>query len=131
MQTPPDLRDRLLELARQAARLPAPSHRDPEAFHVARSELAGQLRDLAVGCAPSQPPQSRCGQFEHVGARPAARVAARMAADLSPAYSPPRPPPAPAVACTCGARARPGIDLSGPIPRRRRAAADERQHKLL
>lgn len=39
--------DRLRDLARQAAHLPPPSHRDPEAFHVKRAELAAALRRLA------------------------------------------------------------------------------------
>jgi hypothetical protein len=39
---------RLLELARDLARL-APSHRDPEQYHLVKSEIVADLRDLARG----------------------------------------------------------------------------------
>ena len=41
-----DSRDELLVLARQIDRL-VPSHRDPERFHEAKSEIAHRLRELA------------------------------------------------------------------------------------
>ena len=43
----PHRSERLEELARRVARL-RPSHRDPEAFHVEKSELAHELRRLAA-----------------------------------------------------------------------------------
>ena len=43
----------LLTLAREVERL-APSHRDPEAFHEAKSEIAYRLRMLAQGDTPSK-----------------------------------------------------------------------------
>ena len=42
---------RLLTLAEAARRLPPPDRRDPEAFHLARSELAAELRRLAAEAA--------------------------------------------------------------------------------
>ncbi len=45
------LADRLRDLAEAARKLPAPSHRDPEAFHLAKSELAAALRRLAAEAA--------------------------------------------------------------------------------
>jgi len=47
------LATRLLALADRVRRLPPPSHRDPEAFHVARSELAAELRRLAAETEPA------------------------------------------------------------------------------
>jgi hypothetical protein len=41
------LSGRLLDLADQVRRLDPPDRRDPEAFHVAKSELAGQIAALA------------------------------------------------------------------------------------
>jgi hypothetical protein len=41
------LSGRLLDLADQVRRLDPPSHRDPEAFHVAKSDLADELRRAA------------------------------------------------------------------------------------
>ena len=38
---------RLYALAREVARLRPPDHRDPEAFWLAKSELASQLRSIA------------------------------------------------------------------------------------
>ena len=46
-----DLANRLLALADLARRLPPPDRRDPEAFHLARSELAAELRRLAADAA--------------------------------------------------------------------------------
>lgn len=40
--------DQLTELARRVLRL-RPSHRDPEEFHVEKSEIANELRRLARG----------------------------------------------------------------------------------
>jgi hypothetical protein len=50
---PPDagiagrLSGRLLDLADQVRRLDPPDRRDPEAFHIAKSDLAGQIAALA------------------------------------------------------------------------------------
>ncbi len=44
---------RLRDLADRIRRLPPPNHRDPEAFHVARSELAAELRRLAAETEPT------------------------------------------------------------------------------
>jgi hypothetical protein len=41
------LAGRLLDLADQVRRLDPPDRRDPEAFHIAKSDLAGQLAALA------------------------------------------------------------------------------------
>jgi hypothetical protein len=41
------LSGRLLDLAEQVRRLDPPDRRDPEAFHMAKSELAGQIAALA------------------------------------------------------------------------------------
>lgn len=43
-----DFIGQLRALAERARRLPSPSHRDPEAFHVARDELGA---DLAIAAA--------------------------------------------------------------------------------
>jgi hypothetical protein len=45
--TPNGLAGRLLELADAVRRLPPPGHRDPEAFHIAKSEIAAELRSVA------------------------------------------------------------------------------------
>ena len=45
--------DDLLRMAHAVERL-APSHRDPEAFHEAKSEIAYRLRMLAQGDTPSK-----------------------------------------------------------------------------
>lgn len=37
----------LQEIARKVRYLPAPSHRDPEAFHIARSEQASEIDRVA------------------------------------------------------------------------------------
>ena len=42
---------RLRDLAEAARRLPPPDRRDPERFHLARSELAAELRRLAAEAA--------------------------------------------------------------------------------
>lgn len=44
--TPQEAVRRLRELAGRARRLPPPDHRDPERFHVERSELASDISDL-------------------------------------------------------------------------------------
>ena len=44
---------RLADLADRVRRLPPPSRRDPEAFHVARSDLAAELRRLAAEAEPA------------------------------------------------------------------------------
>jgi hypothetical protein len=49
--TSPSLAQRLRDLAAEAARLPPPDRRDPERFHIARSELAAELRRLAAEAA--------------------------------------------------------------------------------
>ena len=41
------LSGRLLDLADQVRRLDPPSHRDPERFHLEKSELADELRRVA------------------------------------------------------------------------------------
>jgi hypothetical protein len=38
---------RLFDLADRVRRLPPPGHRDPEAFHIAKSDLAAELRRVA------------------------------------------------------------------------------------
>jgi len=38
---------RLLALADQVRRIPPPGHRDPEAFHIAKSDIAAELRRMA------------------------------------------------------------------------------------
>jgi len=45
------LRDELCDLAHRVRRL-APSHRDPELFHIQKSEIAARLAALAGGAAP-------------------------------------------------------------------------------
>lgn len=45
------LAGRLAEIAEAVRRLPPPDRRDPEAFHLARSELAAELRRLAADAA--------------------------------------------------------------------------------
>jgi hypothetical protein len=47
----------LLTLALEVQRL-APSHRDPEAFHIAKSEIVHRLRKLARGDTPSKDAKS-------------------------------------------------------------------------
>ena len=47
-------RERLLDLAERLRRLPPPDHRDPERFHVARDDLAGELRRLAAEAEPGR-----------------------------------------------------------------------------
>ena len=47
----PTLAQRLRDLAEAARRLPPPDRRDPERFHVAKSELASALRRLAAEAA--------------------------------------------------------------------------------
>lgn len=37
----------LMALAHRARRLPPPSHRDPEAFHIARSDLGAEIEAVA------------------------------------------------------------------------------------
>ena len=44
---PGGLAGRLFQLADAVRRLPPPGHRDPEAFHIAKSELAAELRSVA------------------------------------------------------------------------------------
>lgn len=51
----------LLELANRVRRL-VPSHRDPEAFHEAKSEIEAELRRLSR-VLPADPP---CGRREHM-----------------------------------------------------------------
>lgn len=48
MTTLADLPERLRDLADRARRLPPPSSRDPEAFHIARDELGADLEVLAA-----------------------------------------------------------------------------------
>ena len=54
---PPDagiagrLAGRLLDLAEQVRRLDPPDRRNPENFHIAKSELAGQIAALASDAA--------------------------------------------------------------------------------
>lgn len=43
----PDLGQQLRDLANRARRLPPPNHRNPHAFHEARSELGHELEQLA------------------------------------------------------------------------------------
>ena len=43
---------RLLDLAERVRRLPPPDRRDPERFHVARSDLAAELRAVAREAEP-------------------------------------------------------------------------------
>ena len=43
----PRIADRLRAIARMVDRLPPPSHRDPECFHIARSEQAHEIRKVA------------------------------------------------------------------------------------
>jgi hypothetical protein len=38
----------LFDLADAVRRLPPPGHRDPEAFHIAKSDLAAELRHVAI-----------------------------------------------------------------------------------
>lgn len=45
--TTPDMIAKLFELADRARRLPPPNHRNPHAFHEARSELGSALEQLA------------------------------------------------------------------------------------
>ena len=47
----PSLAQRLRDLAETARRLPPPDRRDPERFHVAKSELVAALRRLAAEAA--------------------------------------------------------------------------------
>lgn len=47
----PSLARRLHDLAEAARRLPPPDRRDPERFHLAKSELAAELRRLAAEAA--------------------------------------------------------------------------------
>lgn len=51
--------DTLADLARRVERL-RPSHRDPEAFHLEKSDIADALRQLAAG--PSRPARPRVGK---------------------------------------------------------------------
>jgi hypothetical protein len=44
---PSGIAGRLLDLADAVRRLPPPGRHDPEAFHIAKSELAARLADLA------------------------------------------------------------------------------------
>jgi hypothetical protein len=39
----------LLELARRLGRLPPPSHKDPERYHIEKSSIVGELRSIAYG----------------------------------------------------------------------------------
>ncbi len=48
-------RERLLDLADRLRRLPPPDHRDPERFHVARDDLAAELRRVAAEGEPGRP----------------------------------------------------------------------------
>jgi hypothetical protein len=41
------LSGRLMDLAEQVRRLDPPSHRDPEAFHITKSDIADELRRVA------------------------------------------------------------------------------------
>jgi hypothetical protein len=62
MTDPPDAQQ-LRNLA-QAVRRLGPDHRDPERFHVEKSEIAGKLADLAERLErfrPVRPPSSFCG----------------------------------------------------------------------
>ncbi len=47
-------RERLLDLADRLRRLPPPDRRDPERFHIARDDLAGELRRLAAEAEPDR-----------------------------------------------------------------------------
>ena len=47
-------RDRLLDLADRLRRLPPPDRRDPERFHLERSDLAAELRALAAETEPGR-----------------------------------------------------------------------------
>lgn len=48
----PDLGHPLRDLADRARRLPPPNHRNPHAFHEARSELGHELEQLADQVGP-------------------------------------------------------------------------------
>jgi hypothetical protein len=41
------LADRLFDLADAVGRLAPPGHRDPESFHIAKSDIADELRHVA------------------------------------------------------------------------------------
>ena len=58
-----DAARRLLELADRAARLPAYDRRNPHVFHEAKSELAGELRELSRSFAPSARRKIRAQTF--------------------------------------------------------------------
>jgi len=45
---PSGIAGRLFALADAVRRLPPPGHRDPEAFHIAKSDLAAELRRVAI-----------------------------------------------------------------------------------
>ena len=47
-------RERLLDLAERLRRLPPPDRRDPERFHLERSDLAAELRALAAEAEPGR-----------------------------------------------------------------------------
>jgi len=50
-----DVIARLLELADRARRLPPPNHRNPHAFHEARSELGRDIELVAHSLCPQAP----------------------------------------------------------------------------
>ena len=47
-----DIAEALREIARRVRYLPGPSHRDPEAFHINRSELAHEIDLVAQAVWP-------------------------------------------------------------------------------
>jgi hypothetical protein len=97
---------RVLDLADRARRLPAPSHRDPEAFHIARSELAAELRNLADAGTPRVADWPRPRQVIALS-RTLPPPPTASAVPVQPAVS-----AAPSKPCTCSAHR--------PRPRRRR-----------
>ncbi len=50
--TPAEMADSLRDIARKARRMPPPSHRDPEAFHIARDEIGRTIEQLANSLSP-------------------------------------------------------------------------------
>jgi hypothetical protein len=54
---PSGIAGRLFDLADRVRRLPPPNPRDPEAFHVAKSDVAAELRRVAHD-AERQPPET-------------------------------------------------------------------------
>ena len=54
--SPSGIAGRLFALADAVRRLPPPGHRDPEAFHIAKSDLSAELRRVAHDAERSDAP---------------------------------------------------------------------------